>query len=380
VRRLRRELDDEPRETGMVSPPNDLIPRAALEQCLRELPNCVVLRNEEDLFGHLQRGGDVDLLVDDLEVAERTLIRHLGPPLRIIKYSYATGYSFGWGHIDVLRTIEWQGACYLGTEAILEARRLSARGRPVPRIAHEALISWFTSLLWGGFFKERYASVIRDAAAVDGVALRQALMKVAGKNWGVRLWRAAAAGHPEISATWAQALRRALWWRACFRSPVRTIQGYFAFVIGELRRRFDPPVPWIGIVGSDANAKSVVANEIVVRFEACPYAQVKAFDWRPRRIAAATGTEPITYSRLKVVLLAAHWLRRYWTRLAHRRAQGDILAFDGTACFRHQILSSSWIQNLTCSAPGTKQSRVQSSPARGTRIEHGYVRYRMVMC
>ena len=56
----------------VVSPPNDSVPEAALTQCLRELPDYVVLRNEEDLFGNLQRGGDIDLLVADLGLAERT--------------------------------------------------------------------------------------------------------------------------------------------------------------------------------------------------------------------------------------------------------------------------------------------------------------------
>src|SRR5262245_40254413 len=102
-----------------LMPPSDLLPQAALERCLRELPKCVVLRNEEDLFGNLQRGGDVDLLVGDLELAERTLIRHLGPPIRIIRASYATGYSYVWGHVDLLATIEWHGACYLQAESVL---------------------------------------------------------------------------------------------------------------------------------------------------------------------------------------------------------------------------------------------------------------------
>jgi hypothetical protein len=35
------------------------------------LPNYVVLRNEEDLFGNVERGGDIDLLVGDAELAER---------------------------------------------------------------------------------------------------------------------------------------------------------------------------------------------------------------------------------------------------------------------------------------------------------------------
>jgi hypothetical protein len=51
----------------IASPPDDSVSHAALTRFLRELPDYVVLRNEEDLFGNLQRGGDIDLLVGDLE-------------------------------------------------------------------------------------------------------------------------------------------------------------------------------------------------------------------------------------------------------------------------------------------------------------------------
>src|SRR5262245_18247042 len=187
----------------VMPPANDpIVPRAALEHFLRELPNYVVLRNYEDLFGNLQRGGDIDLLVGDLELAQRLLIRHLGLPIRIMRSSYVAGYSYDWGHIDLVPTVEWRGACYLSTETVLQNRRLSTTGWPVPRIAHEALISWVMNLLFAGSFKARYAAEIRRAVEIDGAAFRQALIDVAGKRLGLRLWQAAADGRAEISAEW----------------------------------------------------------------------------------------------------------------------------------------------------------------------------------
>ena len=108
------------------SMPDDSVPHAAFTRYLRELPKYVVLRNEEDLFGNLQRGGDIDLLVEDLGHAERTLIRNLGAPIRVIRASYVNGYSYDWGHVDLLPTVEWRGACYLRTEAVLDGRRRAA--------------------------------------------------------------------------------------------------------------------------------------------------------------------------------------------------------------------------------------------------------------
>jgi len=319
------------------SMPDDSVPHAALTRYLRELPKYVVLRNEEDLFGNLQRGGDIDLLVEDLGLAERTLIRNLGAPIRVIRASYVNGYSYDWGHVDLLPTVEWRGACYLRTEAVLDGRQLSPRGRAVPRIAHEALISWFSSLLWGGFYKDRYAAAIRQAVDTDGRAFRQALIEAAGKRLGIRLWQAAVDGHAETSKEWTRSLRLAVWSRAWLKSPVRTIQRCVAFVIGALRLRFEPPVPWIAIPGPESSGKSSLVNEIVHRFAACPYGNVQAIHWRSRFMAQ---DEPATDSRerrnrgpiggWRLLALAADWLICYWTRWAHLRAKGYILAFERT--------------------------------------------------
>src|SRR6185436_13121252 len=253
-------------------------------------------------------------LVADLRVAERTLIRHLGVPIRIIRSSYVSGYSYDWGHVDLLPTVEWRGACYLPTEAVLAGRRLSPRGRSVPRIAHEALISWFSSLLWGGFYKDRYAAAIRQAVDTDGRAFRQALIEAAGKRLGIRLWQAAVDGHAETSKEWTRSLRLAVWSRAWLKSPVRTIQRCVAFVIGALRLRFEPPVPWIAIPGPEGSGKSSLVNEIVHRFAACPYGNVQAIHWRSRFMAQ---DEPATDSRQRrnrgpiggwrLLALAADW-------------------------------------------------------------------------
>jgi thymidylate kinase len=321
------------------SMPDDSIPQAALTRYLRELPNYVVLRNEEDLFGNLQRGGDLDLLVGDMGLAERILIHNLGAPVRVIRSSYVSGYSYDWGHVDLLPTVEWRGACYLLTEAVLAGRQLSPRGRPVPRIAHEALISWLSSLLWGGFFKERYAAEIRQAVEIDGSEFRQTLVQVAGKKLGLRLWQAAVDGHAETSREWTRSLRLAVWSRACLKSPVRTIQRCVAFVIGALRLRFEPPVPWIAIVGRDGTGKTSLTNGIVRRFAACPYGNVHVIHWRSRFMARA-HEEPVTdlhrgrsrgsIGGWRLLALAADWLICYWTRWAHLRAKGYILAFERT--------------------------------------------------
>jgi hypothetical protein len=321
---------------GTVSLPTDSVPHAAFARWLRELPDYVVLRNQ-DVFGNLHRGGDVDLLVADIGAAERALIRHLGPPVRTIRSSYVSGYSYDWGHVDLLPTIEWRGACFLPTGAVLESRRRSPDGLPVPQAAHEAVISWLTNLLFGGSFKERYAAEIREAVESDGRALRQTLSDVAGEHWGARLWQAAVDGRAEVSAKWTRSLRRSVWWRAFRRTPIHTLQRFVAFVTEELRLRFTPPVPWIAILGS-RNGPSLM-NEVDRRFADCRYASIKTFHWHPRLGARAHAFAPVEHaneagqsaaniSGWRLVALAAEWWVVYWTRLVHLRAKGYVVAID----------------------------------------------------
>ena len=112
-------------------------------------------------------------------------------------------------------------------------------------------------------------------------------------------------------------------------------------MIGELRLRFQPPVPWVAIIGPDGSGESSLANEIVHRFAACPYGNVKAVHWRSRFMARAQGDETVTDlherprrgpigSGWRLLVLAADWLVCYSARWARLRAKGYILALDRT--------------------------------------------------
>src|SRR4029079_13043699 len=107
-------------------------------------------------------------------------------------------------------------------------------------------------------------------------------------------WDAAAAGQAEISAEWTRSLRRAVWWRARLTAPVRNIERRVAFVIGELRLRLQPRVPWMAILGPNDNERTSLTNEVVHRFAACPYGSVKALHWRSPLLRRPEGNEPMS--------------------------------------------------------------------------------------
>ena len=314
------------------------VPVAQLDQFLHELGEYAVLKNQE-VWRHFESGGDLDLLILDLEIAERHLLQHLGMPTRRLVRSYVSNYHYPWGQIDLVAQLEWRGAVFLRKESLFAGHETSAMGLSAPRPAHEAVICWLTSLLWGGFFKEQYREKILAACRNDEAALKEALVEAAGPVCGRRLFEAVRSGHPELTGTSVKAIRRHVWWRA-FRLDFRgTVSRWLAFWLAEIRLRIVRQVPWICILGPDGSGKSTViehlASRLTRRREVCG---VDLYHWRPELVRPRRG-EPVTnphgsppHSRLKsllkLVFLAFDWALWYWLRLVHRQAKGYLSVFD----------------------------------------------------
>jgi thymidylate kinase len=314
------------------------VPRDALLRALTSLDRYVVLRNH-DILGSLAKGGDVDLLVADARAAERLLVAELGGPVCVARRSYVTSLSYDWGHLDLLPSLEWRGAKYLDTDDVCDSRTLSSLGLPRPRLAHEALASWFSSLLWGGFFKARYRNDIVDAAQQDGDELRRVLRVAAGRRWGRRLWRAAAEGRPEESAAWVASVRRAVWLQALRRAPLRTTAGALRFGIAEAKLHLRPPLPWVAVLGPDGSGKSTVLARLRDAWPATLGA-VHTYHLRPRRLTSRrVSAEPVVdphgqhprpavTSALALAYVVVDWWFGYWTGVVRRRVKQGLVVFD----------------------------------------------------
>src|SRR2546427_292817 len=144
------------------------VPKEGLAAFLDGLKNYAVLRNHRDIWSGFSHKGDIDLLVSNVDEAASELQKAVGPPLWCTRRSYVRSFFYQWGHIDLLPGLEWHGAPFIETDRVLRDAIRPSDGVPYPRAAHEALVSWFTSLLFGGFFKERYKETILQAAITDG--------------------------------------------------------------------------------------------------------------------------------------------------------------------------------------------------------------------
>jgi len=314
-------------------------PVERLVQLLREEEDYLLLRNP-DVVGHLAKGGDVDLLAKDVPAFARKLVVRLGPPLMIMQRSYVLGLFWRWGHIDLLPAIEWHGAAYLSSEDIFASANRNGHGFLEASLPLQAVVCWFSSLIWGGFFKERYRSLIVQAANECGEAFYKALEYAVGPRWAKILFEMAQMGTPEASVKWVKPLRRALWWRAFRRAPFATLRSWASFWIKELGLRLRPPAPWVAVLGLDGSGKSTVLKALGERLgHHRPLGDLWLGHWRPNRLMPSQSSGPVLDphgkpprgflpSVGKLGLLLADWVVGYWLDIVHARAKGRLVAFD----------------------------------------------------
>lgn len=326
------------RKIEMVTPAE--IPEEALLSFLRDLPGALILRNH-DVIANLERGGDVDVLARHIDDAECRLIAAFGIPLFFFGHSYVRSYRYQWGQVDLWPDLQWKGAVYLDNLLVFEAMETSPDGLPRLRTAHEAVVSWLTSLLLGGFFNKRYRGVIVEAAHTDHAVLHDALCAAAGRRWRQRLLKAAVAGTPEDSERWANALRRSVRAQAFRRDTLGTLRRWFAYYTAAAKLRLDPPMPWVVLLGSDGSGKPTLVEALkkrLVRSRALD--EVRVFHWRPGVLLPGRGdggpvTDPhakpahgLFRSVVKLVFLLADWWLGYWRHLAHLRLKKCLVVFD----------------------------------------------------
>lgn len=315
------------------------IPLNEISRLLRELPDCVILRNQ-DFAMHLKEGGDIDLLVEDPLGTREKLFKFLGYPLAVMEWSYVHGLLWRWGLIDIIPRLEWHGAEYFPKGEVLKKAVANKHGVRQAHPIHEALIAWLTKLVWGGSFKDNYRPVILDVAKDYPGKFLEALEYAVGPSWGNRLLKLAQAGTPEVAVQWVKPLRRALFWRAFRREPLKTVNGWLKHWIAWICVHVSPPMPWVAFLGLDGSGKTSVISEIVRVVNSSYWTRgIRVEHWRPGLFLRNRNTGPVTdphskppwggiASAVKVLFLLTDWWLGYWANLCHFRAEWRLLIFD----------------------------------------------------
>lgn len=318
------------------------IPFDQLKRFLKDGPKVVFLRNS-DFINSLAKGGDLDLLVTDMKEAEGWLISCCGNPLFRLKRSYVSQYFYLWGHIDLTPSVQWRGAMYLDNVRILQCAFQNQEGYWVLGPEHEAVTCWFASLAWGGFFKQRYADLIYEAANISPAEFKNALKRAVGKNLAEKLLDTIKFANVADSEVYASAVRRAIFAQAFLRFPIKTLRRHICYWLIEINLRIFPPTPWFVFLGPDGVGKSSLMDGIELRLQKHGLKAAK-FHFRPMWLFARGGSDAVVSdpqakprrgylaSTLKIICYALDWFLGYWFRFVHLRAKGYFILFD-----RHYI-------------------------------------------
>lgn len=224
-----------------ISPQSRLIPRQRLITFFESLGDWVVLRNG-DLLGNLERGGDCDILVGDTSEAEAVLIQVLGRPLYVARRSYVTGYYFSWGYIDVFKDYQWKGIRLFDADFAFSYKTINEHGFPVLAEPLESCVLLLTSLLWGGFVKERYIGRICSAWKEFRCEFEAHLRFLIGPRASSLLVDLLDSGEIKMAESHVLRIRFYVFVHHFPRYPLQCVVGYLNFIKKEIILRLTPPI------------------------------------------------------------------------------------------------------------------------------------------
>ena len=186
-------------------------------------------------------------------------------------------------HLDFYHgAYTWHSLPYINETELLSARR-PAGNFQAARPAHEALNLFLTSVLWGGFYKVRYAP--RIAALLQAPAEAVEFFRVLEREFGpgsrppVDL---IGGQTPERDAMrpYARQLRRSFKVRSLLHHPFRTAFRLTRYWLKELGTVLAPPGICLAFLGPDGSGKSTVIAAVKERIEYF-FGEVEDRHWRP---------------------------------------------------------------------------------------------------
>ena len=159
------------------------VPRTMLTAFLADLDELgYAVAKAPDIWGNLERGGDWDLVVLDVDRSLRRLAHHAGPPDVVERHSYVTSAHYPWGRIDLLPGLAWRGVQLAGAEDVVAGASEGGSGARVASVPHQVLAACVYPMLAHGTYRKRYEPLLASMTDDD----RAVLDRVLGAVFGVR--------------------------------------------------------------------------------------------------------------------------------------------------------------------------------------------------
>lgn len=213
-----------------------------------------VLRNYEG-FPTSNVGSDVDFLIRQPELPR--IIRALKSlhGIRIVGYAerhyvahvFVEGVSSAPGiralELDFIWSLNWKGLEYLATDAVLQTATMRQAGDLaflVPSPVHEAIISLLSTLLIGGWLKEKYFPKVQPTFTDRRFQVISTLSPAFGIKAATRLVDSAISGDRQEMVNCVRPLRTSLVRRSLIHRPSRSFFTVARYHVREFAVRCTP--------------------------------------------------------------------------------------------------------------------------------------------
>ena len=239
-----------------------------------------VLRNYGALPQYLG-GNDLDILIAP-EQLDRALavvasifgtkIVGLGPRSYIVNV-FVQGIAYGEAdealHLDLVHGLVWKGTAYLDCHEVLSRRKHLLQENmliPVPCDEDEAIISFMSSYLIGGFVKERYQQKVIETFQQSAGLVQKTLAIPVGPDLAGQLVESVIRDDRPQLTSLLRPLRRELVKRAIFRAPMHTAACTIRYYACEFQARYSRKhLTTVAVLGVDGSGKSSVISGLQVR-------------------------------------------------------------------------------------------------------------------
>lgn len=309
-----------------------------------------VLRNYDGL-PQRNSGNDIDLLISphDLETVITILFGIEGVTITgILKRAYvASSFIRGvdWGEgchaiqIDWVFLLGWKGIPYLSVSQVLaDAQEVPGSGGLLkkPALYHEALISFFSSYLVGGWIKEKYQLMVREAFNQKKIEILSILCNLMPRYLAAALIVAVIEDNRKHLLVLLPKLKGQMLLRYLALHPFRSIRAIANHFFIELRIRYTSyPITTICFLGPDGSGKSSVIAGVVYKLKDTTK-EIACYHLKPALIRKKARSKVVTdphakpprsaiFSACKIMC----WLLLYWIdRVFHGHKNLTIRIWD----------------------------------------------------
>ena len=309
-----------------------------------------ILRNYEEL-PYRNTGNDIDILIqnNDKEVVIACIHDIAGTSITsIVLRTYVTSmYISGviWGddrhaiEIDFVTALSWKGISYLSVEKVLNASGPIPNSPTIinsPDLTHEALVSFFSSYLIGGWINDKYQDFVQSVFSSCSGEIRHLLRSVVGKRLSDSLTDAVISNDKERLLAMLPRLRKGLFFRSLVRAPLRSGLAVIKHYLRELYIRFTSAfVETVCILGPDGAGKSIISTKVQKKLINTAKV-IRVRHLKPELFRRGQDRGPVIHPHAQAprsifgsVLKLLAWLAECWIdRFAHGYRDGALEIWD----------------------------------------------------